>query len=195
VGGKEGENGSTTWQFHGDFADQGLLYYWTKYYKQSVSIIHKNHVEHWSSSVSSSLPQNDRHQVLLEQTSSDTLSPYACLPYKDALNGRYAKGRFTPSWVPYRDFYHFSGNGKPWQALKRLNLEKTKTFETVQTTNPLHYWYFILRKVNTRLDMNLDFANLNIPRRANDQSYPTRSQVYEKVRAANDIAKERNRTR
>jgi hypothetical protein len=175
--GREGEAGSTEWHFHGDFADQGLLYYWTKYYKQSVSIIYKNMVENWSSR---------NGEAILEQTLTDALVPCACLPYQDALDGSYAKARFDPIWVPYRDFYHFSGKGKPWQA-KRLALENTKTFETVKTTNAVHYWYFILRKVDSRLGMHLDFADLNVSR-AIFVAYPTRSQVEEKVRAANRTA-------
>jgi hypothetical protein len=170
--GKEETDGSTEWHFHGDFADQGLLYYWTKYYKQNVSIIFKNNVENWSS-------QNG--EAVLEQTLYDALVPYACLSYRDAQDGHYAKARFAPSWVPYRDFCHFSGRGKPWHA-KRLNLEKTKSWEDVKSTNSVHYWYYILRQVDRRLNMNLDFANLNIPHTIFG-NYPTRSQVHEKVRA------------
>jgi hypothetical protein len=155
------------------------LYYWTKYYKQSVSIIYKNIVENWSSR---------NGTVVLEETLPDALGPYACLSYQDALKGRYARARFAPSLVPYRDFRHFSGRGKPWQA-KWLDLEKINTFEVVKTTDPVHYWYFILRKVDRRLDMNLNFANLNVPS-AIFGAYPTRSHVHEKVRAAKTTAED-----
>jgi len=49
-GGKKGESygtlrtfgpprHSTNWTFHGDFADQGLLYYWTRFHQKAVSIL------------------------------------------------------------------------------------------------------------------------------------------------------------
>ena len=38
---------STNWTFHGDFADQGLLYYYTKYYLRNVSIMFLDHIEQW----------------------------------------------------------------------------------------------------------------------------------------------------
>merc|ERR1712232_1427834 len=35
------------WDFYGVQADQGLLYYWTKYVQRSVSIIVNNRIEMW----------------------------------------------------------------------------------------------------------------------------------------------------
>jgi hypothetical protein len=172
LGGKEGKAGSTEWHFHGDFADQGLLYYYTKYFKQNVSIVNKNDVENWTSR---------NGEAVLEQTMKDALVPYACLPLRDARRGRYAKSRFAPALVPYRDFRHFSGRGKPWQA-KRLDLEKTKNFRDVEKTDAVHFWYYILRKVDNQLGMNLDLAKLNVPN-SMFGAYPTRSHVHQKVMA------------
>jgi len=38
---------SQSWNFHGSFADQGLLYHWVKYEEKSVSIVFSQQVQHW----------------------------------------------------------------------------------------------------------------------------------------------------
>lgn len=126
-------------------------------------------------------------EAVLEETIRDALVPHACLSFEDAQQGRYAKSRFAPSLVPYRDCRHFSRRGKPWQAT-RLDLQKTETFHDVENTNAVHYWYYILRKVNDCLGMNLDLANLRVPR-AVFGSYPTTTQVYQKVKAQQQLGK------
>ena len=35
------------WDFYGGFADQGLLYHWTKYEEKSVSIFFRNEIQNW----------------------------------------------------------------------------------------------------------------------------------------------------
>ena len=48
----EGKTG-TKWDWVYSFADQGLLYYWTKYYKRSVSLITYNKVVNWGDATQS----------------------------------------------------------------------------------------------------------------------------------------------
>ena len=40
-------NAGTNWTWHGSFADQGFLLYYTKYFRKSVSIINDKEVDHW----------------------------------------------------------------------------------------------------------------------------------------------------
>jgi hypothetical protein len=59
----------TNWTFHGDFADQGLLYFWTKYYYQKeVSIVHLDHVQQGSS--------DDADNLYLEATLLQKKNPF-----------------------------------------------------------------------------------------------------------------------
>ena len=78
------------WNFYGADADQGLLLYWTKYYKQSVSIIYKNQVEQW---------EGHNGTVTLEEKWNNRLSEFSC-------NSNSKRGG---GWAPYRDFVHFTG--------------------------------------------------------------------------------------
>jgi hypothetical protein len=82
----------TNWTWHAVFADQGLLYHWTKYVKQSVSLIISDEVENWTSR------NGTAH---LERTMTGILNNYTCRP---PLRGN----RFSPA-APYRDFRHFTG--------------------------------------------------------------------------------------
>ena len=97
-------NGSklTQWHFHASFADQGLLYYWTKYVKKNVSIIIGDNVEHWTS-----ISADEQAQVTLDRIDRKSpLDTFSC-------NIRTDENRIRPA--PYRDTVHFTGNQKPWE--------------------------------------------------------------------------------
>jgi hypothetical protein len=95
---------NTIWDWYGDFADQGLLYYWTKYYKKSVSIVIGRNVENWS---------NSNGKPALEKTSwsktpAIAIAEHSCLPPGMDHLGQYAATRSCfRGKAPYRDFYHF----------------------------------------------------------------------------------------
>jgi hypothetical protein len=89
----------TAWNWHAVFADQGLLYYWTKYIKKDVSIIIGDEVEHWTSG------QKDDEVILERIDRNNPLHPYSCM--------KKTNNRMPPA--PYRDFHHFTGNSKPWE--------------------------------------------------------------------------------
>jgi hypothetical protein len=83
-------NGKTgvLWNWHAAFADQGLLYYWTKYIKKSVSIVVKNQVDNWG--------VNENGTLVLENTLIHEITNQSCHHHGRAL-------------VPYVDFKHFTG--------------------------------------------------------------------------------------
>ncbi|KAL3923583.1 MAG: hypothetical protein SGARI_006189, partial [Bacillariaceae sp.] len=98
-----GTNGTklTRWHFHASFADQGLLYYWTKYVKKNVSIIIKDQIEHWTSQ-----SHGEKAEVALERIDrKGPLEKFSCYARTD-------ENRVRPA--PYRDTVHFTGNQKPW---------------------------------------------------------------------------------
>jgi hypothetical protein len=82
----------TNWTWHAVFADQGLLYHWTKYVKQSVSLIIHDEIENWGSR-----DGNAHFETVIKDRA---LNNYSC-PTADTLEGN------RPS--PYRDFVHFTG--------------------------------------------------------------------------------------
>jgi hypothetical protein len=144
LSGIEGLN-ATLWSWHGDFADQGLLYYWTKYYKKNVSIVTRGNVENWSS---------DGSTVL-----SRALSGYGCVRKEDTQQNRYANNKKMDRFVPYRDFRHFSGRSKPWLVADEVDMNNTYRFQDVQT--PQEYWFFLFRRIIERFDLQIDPRNLH----------------------------------
>ncbi|KAG7340332.1 hypothetical protein IV203_023875 [Nitzschia inconspicua] len=90
------------WKWHAVFADQGLLYYWTKYVKMNVSIIIGDEIEHWSST-------NGQKKVTLERIDKGgPLDAFSCIR-------QFHSTRMQPP--PYRDFHHFTGTSKPWELV------------------------------------------------------------------------------
>ena len=83
----------TNWTWHAVFADQGLLYHWTKYVKQSVSLIIGNQIENWGSR---------NGTVVLEGTMKGLLNNSTCDPMHE-------RGNYLKHISPYRDFRHFTG--------------------------------------------------------------------------------------
>ena len=92
---EDGTNG-TIWKWHAVFADQGLLYYWAKYFKRNASIIIGRDVENWGSTTDRS-GTDDKKKVILEKTYYDILTNYTC------------RAGATNAYVPYQDFKHFTG--------------------------------------------------------------------------------------
>ena len=96
-------NLGTNWTWHGSFTDQGLLYYYTKYFRKSVSFIYGKEVDHWGTSENGTLQLLSSGPTLLGQN-------YSCEAAKH--------GKFSSRVSPLRDFTHFSGSSKPWRRSK-----------------------------------------------------------------------------
>jgi hypothetical protein len=92
----------TNWTWHAVFADQGLLYHWTKYVKQSVSLIIHDEVENWSSRNESAYLENTFKRGMLTN--------YTC-----------EQSGLTKKPSPYRDFVHFTGKFS-WRVVDIMTL-------------------------------------------------------------------------
>lgn len=76
------------WDWHAAFADQGLLYYWTKYVKREVSIIIGDKVEHWTAVEANATTTNAMGQppqiVTLECiVTNSPLNAFLCLKHNN----------------------------------------------------------------------------------------------------------------
>ena len=138
---KHGKNG-TLWDWHGAFTDQGLLYYWTKYYQKSVSIVVKDKIQRWKKN------DDDSSKVSLVET----------MPSRSVF-GRPKKFVLGPSNhykdnKPYCDFEHFIGLFKPWIDPNRVGAPPdVPSFEEASDTRVL--WFHVLRKLNKEHDLNI----------------------------------------
>ena len=148
----------TKWEYHGDFADQGLLYYWSKYVKQNVSIVVGREVENWSSTekLFPTVYTNDTHPNVTSTLHLEEIIPenylmnYTCLPLDKGYRGSYG-GNFPSAYekAPYRDFYHFVGHTKVWE-----NPPKRTKFNSIEECKePREYWLYYLGLVQQRLNI------------------------------------------
>mmetsp|Transcript_900 Transcript_900/g.1773 ORF Transcript_900/g.1773 Transcript_900/m.1773 type:complete len:473 (-) Transcript_900:43-1461(-) len=130
---KEGQTPrhSKEWTFHGDFADQGLLYYWTRYFRGDVSIVFLREIENWQNGSLEATVKSKK--VFVDKT---------CLPPGQEANNHYGSSIHYPLFnkkAPHRDFIHFTGDKKPWEKKIR---QFPKDFEQVRSST--EYWYYNL---------------------------------------------------
>jgi hypothetical protein len=123
----------TNWTWFGAFADQGLLYHWTKYVKHDVSLIYGDTVENIGPNPTGG---NDEEEFVVEGTRKGWLKKYSC---NDDSN------RHQPA--PYRDFIHFTGFGKPWWKDRTEMNDEVAQFREQSTPHSewddhlLWYWH------------------------------------------------------
>jgi hypothetical protein len=139
-----GRNG-TQWDWYGANADQGLIYYWMKYVKKSVSLIVKHEVEQWEANGEGALERaDDLHPNILDQ--------HGCT---NDLGPRRNGG---PS--PYSDFVHLTGRAKPWNS-NREDLEHAIQTKSFKDCNDKEKWYFslveALKEVGMFQEVAMDF--------------------------------------
>ena len=128
------------WTFHFAFSDQGLLYHWTKYVKQSVTIVYEDKAENWSPMVVNGETKAVKERVLD--------APF--LNYSNPLVIQYGSCKKFMC-----DFIHFSGSGKPWLARPLIdNLTDRNKLEKGE-----HIWWYFLMVVDHELGLHLDFHN------------------------------------
>eukprot|EP00934_Nitzschia_sp_Nitz4_P003015 Nitzschia sp. Nitz4//scaffold7_size249615//43974//45487//NITZ4_001148-RA/size249615-augustus-gene-0.1-mRNA-1//1//CDS//3329558355//3005//frame0 len=138
----------TNWTWHGSFADQGLLYHWSKYVKQRVSLIIGDEIENWSSRNGS---------AYLEEVIQDSpLSNCSCLNEiaDDAA-------------PPVSDIRHFTGSKKPWEPenyAQYNNYLRQTDVVLVEGSRYSHVieWYKTLESIAALYNAKFDFSHLEI---------------------------------
>ena len=106
----------TKWDFYAANADQGLLYYWTKYRKKNVSILGEEIAESWygekvigeDGTEESTEIHNDLHMMITDVHLSRRCSPFESGDFGLKL------------YAPYSDFRHYTGRYKPWKKITNL---------------------------------------------------------------------------
>jgi lipopolysaccharide biosynthesis glycosyltransferase len=173
------------WNFHAAHSDQGLWYYYTKYFKQDVSIIIGSKLQTITPGENSNEPQfhNDTTtHALLKYSPEPILYNYGCGEVAAAATVAVEANRNVTTVVEgegghyvcnpvYRDFAHFMGRKKPWTSMPcSMQRDDTKKNKNCTSVGPLHKahmrWYEELTDVNTKLSMGLDiddFENKHIP--------------------------------
>lgn len=131
------------WDFYCADADQGLLLYWARFFRQDVSIIVGDKIEHYSG-------------TSMETTSSYSLLPYSCqTPLQKGKGNRdmtFAKNAIprAASLPVYQDFFHMVGYSKAWEMPPKEPIPLTR--EQVKSSS--EYWYFLLQSVMNEFDVD-----------------------------------------
>ena len=94
------------WDFPGAHGDEGLLYNWVKYEKKAVSIVMQDTIQSWGVGQDGKLVLESTVNLPDEHVfHNDRSVPYTC------WNGTVAQ---KPCIPPHSDYFHFSGDTKPW---------------------------------------------------------------------------------
>ena len=129
---------STNWTFHGDFADQGLLYYWTRFHQKAVSILYLDSIVDY---IGDDQPPKHRSSETIFVSNGLT----TCLPPGMEYLGHYGSTLHAPLFydkIPHRDFIHFSGEDKPW-----TNKRQTFPMGSNEIHSSIDFWYSQLQLI------------------------------------------------
>lgn len=109
-----------------------------KYEERSVSIFVEESIQNWG---------ENRHEAALLETLNlkDVVPANKLTCWDDVMDGQ-------PCKPPYNEYVHFSGSRKPFLHSHPNNLS-----EETAHNSALHFWFYTLSKLNTELNMGIDF--------------------------------------
>jgi hypothetical protein len=145
---------STNWTFHGDFCDQGLLYYWARFHQRDVSILYLDTVlDYYHDSTDNSNGNGNGNgngdESSRARSSHDVFGTNrSCLPPGKEYLGQYGSTLQPPLFygkIPHRDFVHFSGDRKPWEESRHEFPDSTSMSSSIKSSTD--YWYSQLQQV------------------------------------------------
>lgn len=148
----------TNWTFLAAFADQGLLYHYTKYARRSVTILMRNGlVENWGSVIESLPNVTNVTRVRLLGTLNR--------PFDSIDSGRIreipGKHGFAPA--PANSMVHFTGSTKPWMRGGPPtdcchNASECCSNNSTRFLSAKHYWFWELSQIHEKLHLDFDFT-------------------------------------
>jgi hypothetical protein len=152
-----GETG-TNWTFLAAFADQGLLYYYTKYARQSVSIVLRNGtVENWA------LSNDPDNSTSANGTIVRTVQLQSALvsPFDEAVktsNRVILRGKHNMDGAPFHSFIHFTGTRKPWLS-PPVESKNATLLELNCMASDTNYWFWKLMELDKEFNIGLNFSS------------------------------------
>jgi hypothetical protein len=154
------QNRAKRWRFHASHSDQGLMFYWSKYLIQDVTIVISNIVENWKRG-----PDGD---PVRESELKDVFAPYQEKPlvYQWSCKKSDDKKDNTEiqnSWrcfPPIDGMAHMMGNTKPWKQSRTELITKVATRSFHQNAAK-SLWFVELKEINEKYQMGIDLDNWN----------------------------------
>jgi len=148
---------SNGWHFHASHSDQGLMFYWSKYLIQDVTIVISDIVENWKRGPDGDPVKESEVKALFSPYQEKPLVyQWSCEKPYDTRDWKKKKWRCFP---PIDGFAHFMGNTKPWkQNLRNNDFTILAEYSYMQkAANSL--WFLKLHEINTKYKMGLDMDN------------------------------------
>lgn len=160
------------WKFMGDIADQGLLYYWSKYVRQSVSIAFPGGlIENWGPCA------NGTGEIERQETLSGDM---IVKDYPQAGSNCRAEKCLG---IILDDYLHYFGERrKPYLVPPPPNLSSMVLPPAAGQTSA--YWYWTLHQVSMKLNITLDLSNLARGQRPAFGHWLNAKQVEESLKAS-----------
>jgi hypothetical protein len=151
-------NTASKWHFHASHSDQGLMFYWSKYLIQDVTIVISNIVENWKRG-----PDGD---LVRESELKDLFAPYQEKPlvYQwscDSSDDKKDKIDAKNSWrcfPPTDGMAHLMGKTKPWKQ-SRGGVAKAFSTWSYRQRGGSNLWFVVLREINAKYQMGIDLDN------------------------------------
>ncbi|KAL3910487.1 MAG: hypothetical protein SGILL_007670 [Bacillariaceae sp.] len=142
------------WGFWCAHSDQGLLYYWTKYFKNRVTIFRGSEVQNWVKA------HNGANPVLQNTLNPGNLTQYAPPTRSMTLHGcnlkKNQEGDNYMCQPPYSDYHHFTGGTKPWQ-----NGYNPKQRVQGGRNGQINLWWKTLFSASIQFGWNITKGNAN----------------------------------
>ena len=144
----------TNWTFYAAFADQGLLYHYTRFVRKSVSVIaiSKNVVEQYEENEQGIVP-------LVEEIPNREFFGQVDANIIEELTPNLGERNTPKSWMK-----HFTGTKKPWMAGgPPSNCCFNRTLCCSQNESRYdshtHYWFWVLAQIMKELELDhIDFS-------------------------------------
>lgn len=127
------------------------MYYWAKYFKQDVTIVIKNRLQHWVPGVMDKHKQRQPHleseEIDFLELRPDIATPASSASLSDRCPSKKSNNTDFRCYAPYRDYAHFAGTQKPWQ----------QSWHKLHRFSSYRLWVGELKELNEQLHMGIDF--------------------------------------
>ena len=147
------------WHFHASHSDQGLMFYWSKYLIQDVTIVISDIVENWKRGPDGDPVKESEVKALFSPYQEKPLVyQWSCEKPYDTRPG----GEERCDWrcfPPIDGFAHFMRNTKPWKQRLRDNDFTTLAEYSYRQSAAKSLWFLELHEINTKYKMGLDMDN------------------------------------
>ena len=156
------QNRAKRWRFHASHSDQGLMFYWSKYLIQDVTIVIGNIVENWKRGPDvDPVKESEVEDLFAPHQGKPLVHQFSC----DQANTKKDEVHIKDRWrcfPPINGIAHFMGKEKPWkQARDDSSMANNLLTRSYRYKAAKNLWFMELQEINTKYRMGIDLENWN----------------------------------